>query len=187
MKLTEYGVMFDDVYELTYNLLSAIGIEIRMDGSLYDPDIDTVIYFDSKLMKANIYPNNLHYAGQGEIMFEPLINIKQCTELLGYFIEKKRNLDNMNFLSFYPEEMEDDITGWKYTALTIKFKSDHNISTTFYYNKCLKFIEMIFILGEQEVNLLNFDSTEDAPIKDKRIKSIPCVTKPRKRPPIYFE
>ena len=120
-------------------------------------------------------------------MFDPLNNIKQCTELLGYSIEKKQNLDNMSFLSFYPMEIEDNKTGWKYTNLTLKFKSGQSVSTTYYYNKCLKFIEMIFILGEQQVNLINFDSTENAPIKNKRIKNIPQPTKPRKTPPIYFE
>ena len=41
----------------------------------------------------------------------------------------------------------------------LKFDNTREISTQFYHNKCLKFIEMIFLLEEDKVNLMNFDNS----------------------------
>lgn len=187
MRITPYGVMFDDVYELNYNIMSSIGIEIYPDGSLYDPDRDTTISYDGKIMKATINPLDIKYAGQGECIFEPLTNVRQMTTLMGYVIDKKVEMEEITFQAWYPEEMEDPITGWKFSNITIKTEEGDRISTHYYYNKCLKFIEAIFILGEQEVNLLNFDPIEDRIIKNKRRKLPLPPERPLKRQAIKFE
>lgn len=190
MQITNYGVIFDDEYELTYNLLSCIGLEIKQDGSLYDPDLETIIHFNGKLLKANIYPNNLHYAGQGEIMFEPLSNIKQVTELLGFFINKKQNIDKMEFMSYYSEEIDDFKTERKYTNLTIKYSSNKEQSTNYYHNPNIKFIELIFILGDMNVNLVNFDPIElniKPRGKQDVIQQISIRNRPMKQSPIIFK
>lgn len=187
MKITPYGVMFDDAYELTYNIMNSIGIEVYPDGSLYDPDRDTTISYEGKMMKATINPLDIKYAGQGECIFEPLTNVRQVTTLMGYMIDKKVEMEEMTFQTWYQEEMEDPITGWRYSNITIKTESGEHITSHYYYNKCLKFIEMIFILGEQDVNLLNFDPIEDRIIKNKRRKLPELPTRPLKRQGIYFE
>lgn len=187
MRITPYGVQFNDVFELNYNIMSSIGIEVYPDGSLYDPDRDTIIACDGKTLKTTINPMDIKYAGQGECMFDPLNNVKQVTTLMGYFIDKKVEFEEMTFQSWYPEEMEDSIMGWKYSSITIKTEEGEHISTHYYYNKCLKFIEMIFILGEQDVNLLNFDLVEDRPVKNKRRKLPPNPTRPLKQQAVTFE
>lgn len=187
MQISPYGLVFNDEFELTYNLLSAIGIEVRRDGSLFDTDTHTIIHFNGKMMKANIDPHHIIYAGQGEGIFEPLTNVRQVTTMLGYFIDKKQNLEDMEFSSYFPAEIEHPVTGWKFSNLTMKCGAHNQIATAYYYNKCLKFIEMIFLLDDQQVNLLNFDSTENAPVKNKRRKRPSEPTRPRKRSPITFE
>lgn len=190
MQISIYGVIFDDVYELTYNLLSCIGLEIKPDGSLYDSELNTVIHFNGKLLKANIYPDNLHYAGQGEVMFEPLSNIKQVTELLGYFIDKKQNIDKMEFMSYYTEEIEDPATEKKYTNLTIKYSSRKEDSTYYYHNPNIKFLDLMFTLGDVKVNLVNFDPIEVNTDKRKKQDTI-IQTITRDRPmrpsPVVFK
>ena len=165
MQIDANGTLrFEDKYELVYELLSELEYEVKPDGSIYDPNSNNIIFFNGLKVIASIDQKNIHYAGQGEISFDILENIRMSTVLFGKYLEKKM-AEGMPFISFYPEEKivegkhakDPDI---KLSNLTIKFDNVTEASTPFYCNKCLKFIYMIFYLEGNIVDLSNFDVWE---------------------------
>ena len=162
MRMAANGVMaFDDVFELTYELLSELEFEVKPDGSIYDPVKNTIIFFNGMKVVASIKPTEMHYPGQGEIAFDILNNVRLITVLFGEYLQRK--IDNgMAFVSYYPEErvvegVKDTDPDIKYSNITVKFDNVNEVSSPFYHNKCLKFIYMMFFLEENVVDLSNFD------------------------------
>jgi len=165
MNILPDGTMqFVDQYELTYELFNDLDLEVRPDGTVYDTRGCTILAFNGMNLKANINPYNIHYAGEGEIIFEPLSNVRLVTTLFGWDLERKIKEGQITFRTFSPSEMlcDDEI---KRTNLTVKFDDNNSICTKYYHNKCLKFLEMIFILNSEQVDLSNFDIIEELPAK----------------------
>ena len=157
MILNNNEMIFEDIFELNYEVLNEMELELRPDGTIFDNNQNKVLSFNGMIIKASIRPDQIHYAGQGEIEFDILNNVRLVTTLLGLSIQRHIN-EGMPFLSYFPEERTEDDDS-KVSNLTVKFDNTREISTQFYHNKCLKFIEMIFLLEEDKVNLMNFDST----------------------------
>ena len=156
---------YDNVEELTYNFLNCMGLSVRPDGSVIDTELNdvmnggTVIKLSGKSLKANTDPRNIHYAGEGEIMLEILTNYKTLNSLLGLFLDKKKMFDNLETLSFFPEDAV-DVDGNRISMLSVRFADNSQVSSDYYYNRCLTILDIIFKLGEENVNIHNFDSLE---------------------------
>ena len=90
MKVTENGMMFDDVYELTYELLHTLDLIVRPDGTIFEPATNSVLSFNGMIIKATIKENDIKYAGEGEIVFDVLNNVRMITVLFGHYLEKKQ-------------------------------------------------------------------------------------------------
>jgi hypothetical protein len=165
----EGNMVFNDIYELTYELISTeMGLNIMPDGEIFDPDPtdgNTFLSFNGLSIRASIDPKNIHYAGQGDIMLDLLTNVKMVTYLLGYYLNKKQSEEGMPFVSYFQEEKVDETTDIKYTALTIKYDSVHSTTSHYYHNRCLKFIDLIFTIEGDSVDLRNFDVIEEVPVK----------------------
>ncbi len=160
MKTTPEGkTLFDDVYELTYYVLEELEYRLLPDGRILDYAKNEILAFNGLIIKASVSPNKINYAGQGEIVFDLLNNVRLTTVLFGRFLQKKIN-EGMPYVSHYPEEMIDE-TEIKYNRLVVKHDTYTHTVSMFYHNKCLKFIDMIFLLDGESVELGNFDSTID--------------------------
>lgn len=158
MIFTFNGAMqFTDVYELTYNLLNTIGLSINANGYIYDQDTKNILDFHGAKLKATVNPQIPCFAGQGEVMFDILNNVRLVTTLLGYTIDKETAMNGFQSVSNYIE----DYPGTKRTAITIKMANGSLRTTGFYNNKCLKFIHAIFLVNEDNVDLSNFDSQQE--------------------------
>ena len=150
-------MIFDDIFELNYEILMNMEMEILPDGSIHDPEKNVILSMNNNIIKVSIKPNEIHYPGQNEISFDILENIRLTTLIFGLYLQKK--IDNsMPFISYYQEERENNDI--KYTSLIVKQTSENFATTNYYHNKCLKFIEMIFLLEDQKVDLSNFDVIE---------------------------
>lgn len=158
MFINSNGFSFENIEELNYNLLNAVGLSTLPNGNIVDREIGNAqIKFDGKNMKANIDPNNIHYAGEGEIMLDVLSNLKMSIVLLGHLLDKNKYFDDKEIYSYYTEELEVDC-GLKKTQLVIMFIDKSTVASNFYYNKSLAYIDAIFKLEDSiEVDLSNFD------------------------------
>ena len=92
-------------------------------------------------------------------MLDLLNNIRLTTVLFGRFLEKKIE-EGMPFVSHYTEEFTDE-SDIKFNRLVVKHDTYTQTVSMYYHNKCLKFIDMIFLLDGDCVELANFDSTID--------------------------
>lgn len=151
------SMQYEDIYELNYAVLNAIGLSCP-NGYLFDQDTHLPIKMFDKKIKVMIDPTKPIYAGEGEIMFDIIHNIKLVTYLLGYSLEKKASFENKSILTQYIDNLE----GTMMTSLTVKFYPEEKITSDFFNNKCLKFVHMIFQIDNLEVDLHNFD--EEIPL-----------------------
>ena len=168
MQFTQEGkFMYEDEYELTYNLLNALSMSVRPDGSIIDTEISgagtntariigTPITFSGKILKANIDRNNIHYAGEGEVMLDVLTNNKMLDRLLGLFLDKLRVFDSKEVLSYFSNEIKDD-NDVKTFNVNVKFENGEEYNSAYYLNKCLPIIDLIFQMSEENVDLSNFN------------------------------
>ena len=162
MRLNPFGMVFDDVYELNYEVLSELELEVKPDGKIYDPSKGSILSFNGNIIIASINPNEVHYAGQGEIELDLLNNVRMTTVLFADYLKKKQ-AKGMPFVSYFPEEKVETVEDEeiKYTNLTVKFDNTRSISSEFFHNKCLKFLDLIFKMEENNADLRNFDSFDD--------------------------
>ena len=160
MKITPEGkTLFDDEFELNYYVLNELNYQLTPDGRILDNNTNEILSFSGMIIKGSVNPNQINYAGQGEIELQLLTNVRMATVLFGRFLQTKIN-EGMPFVSQFTDEIIDE-TETKYSNLTIKHDTFNSTSTKYYHNKCLKFISMIFILNDEEVELGNFDTTID--------------------------
>lgn len=155
------AIKFDDVFELIYELLNELELEIQPNGYIKDNTINGLYSFNGMMVKASTNPNHINYAGQGEIEFDILNNVRLMTMIFGKYLEKKQQ-EGMSFVAFFHEEQDVESTkrdeeDYKISRLTVKFDSFNSVTTPYYRNKCLKYIDMIFRLEETPVFLENFD------------------------------
>lgn len=152
---TEGRTMFNDIYDLTYNLLKTIGLYLDVEGTVLDQETRTPLMFHGCRMKSTVRADTPCFAGQGEIIFDILSNVRLVTTLLGFTINREAE-EGFSVLSHYIDKE----SGTKRTALCIK-TSDYNLYSTLYYNnKCLKFIDAMFMVTGENVDLSNFDISE---------------------------
>jgi hypothetical protein len=137
-------------------MLNEMGLSVEQDGYIFNYDGNVQLQLNGYKIKASIDHRDIKYAGQGEVVLDPLTNIKLVTALLGYYLNQKIS-DGLEFVSYYQEEKIDSKNN-KMTALTIKYDNFLSRTTKFYYNPCLKFINLIFLIENQMVDLSNFDS-----------------------------
>lgn len=169
MTLSPIGEMiFDDEFELVYEVLNELEIELRPDGSIYDPARNTILSMNGLIIKASTNPMQMHYAGQGEMPFDILNNVKLISTLFYHYMQLKE-AEGMPLISTYVSELESlRVEKFKTTNLTVKFGVGNECSSPFFHNKCLKFIWMIFGLDQTPVNLQNFDEVKIAELQAER-------------------
>ena len=175
MTFTMDGKMvFDDIYDLTYNILNELSISLLPDGSLLYRNENNgekkLLQMDGKRIVASVDPNNIHYPGPMDINFDILNDIKMVMFIFGFYLEHEKGVGReggMPYLSHFPEEKIitfkpkkhrtlPDIE-LKFTAQTIKLTSASSVTSSYYHNRCLRFIDLIFCLEEDPVDLTNFD------------------------------
>lgn len=151
-------MIFDDVYEMYYNLFLEIGLAINHNSYLYDTDTGIELKYKDKYIKASVSQAPI-YPGMYDIIFDPATNYNLVAVLLGYYIDKvsKSGEDTIGYIAQYIEDngSVDD------RKQRIAVKTNHgDYFTNFYYNLYLAYIEMIFLLGGNTVYLSNFDIVE---------------------------
>lgn len=153
--LTNGNVGFNDIYEMFYYLFSEIGLSINSDQYLYDQDTMNVLKYKDKYIKATVQPVEI-YAGRNDIIFDPARNLNLMVTLFGYFVNKETNNPDGDTIKFISQYLDDNEMRDK-QRLVIK-TANGDISSKFYQNIYLAYIECIFLLtGNFSVDLTNFD------------------------------
>ena len=159
MKFTINGdTMFDDFSELCYNLMMQIGLGINRDGYVYDQDTGITLKSRDKYLKASVDGSPI-YTGSNDIAFDPVKNYVITLFMLGYYIDKMREMDgeDIGFISQGIEDNDDK----SYHRAFIDCSKYGRIYSKFYHISSLGYVELIFKLGDMNTDISNFDLTEE--------------------------
>lgn len=161
MRLLNGKFVYETIEDLTYAFLNTMEMSTRPDGTIIDKTIDpngTVIMVNDKVLKANTDARVQRYAGENDILLDPLTNLHILNTLFGLFIDKYTMTENRNMLSMYTEECLDENRD-KMTSYGAKFEDGTIYHSEYYYSRCLGLIELIFLISEENVYVRNFDMT----------------------------
>lgn len=147
-------MQFDDMYEMYFQLFTEIGLGINPQQYLFDQDTGIVIRFKDKYIKATINPGEVIYSGKTDIVFEPAKNYQLMVSLFGYYMDKEINSGESN-IHYIAQFIEDDKTREKQRVVVRTATGD--ITSEFYRNIYLGYIEIIFNLSGHNIDLSNFD------------------------------
>ena len=160
MFVTPQGkIAYNTIGELNYNLFMTIGLAINADQHLYDQDTMKELNFNGKYIKASI--NDIPvYAGRNDVVFEPSRNYKLMATLFGYYIDKETNSEEGDKVGFISQGNEDS-KDREFHRLFVDTKRYGRVESDWYQNGYLGFIDCIFKLDGQNIDLHNFDIREE--------------------------
>lgn len=152
--------------DLIYILCSEIGLEISPQGILYDTDTYKELRCNGKSIIASVNPNKPAIPTDIYIVFDPVFDGKLMNFMLAYYLQKSAAMGVLEPLTF-SEEMEDtpsyakdDTIKTKRTRECVALRNRKYYSR-YYYQKGLKFSEIILDLGGYNIDLTKFDSIPD--------------------------
>lgn len=147
--------IFDDIYEMYYNLFIELGLAVGQNNYLYDQDTGITLKYKDRYIKAALTRTPI-YSGAYDIVFDPTQNYNLMVVLLGYYLDKEANNENkIQYIAQYIEDNNDPNN--KMQRVVLKTKNG-DIYSQFYHNIFLAYVEIVFILaGYTSLDLSNFD------------------------------
>lgn len=140
--------------ELEYQLLMEMGLGVDSNFNLIDQDFGTQIFFNSKNVKVIVNGVQPQLNMKTDILFDPLNNVQLMRNLFQYYI-KKLESEGTVFTVYYP--VQGHIQGQ--AKVEIKDTQLMPYSSKYYFNECLRYIDLIMVLNEDEnVDLTMFDA-----------------------------
>lgn len=155
IKNREVVTFFGNIYEMYKSLFDEINIGTNMQDQLYDIDTNTVLYYNGKILKAQIDINKPIYCGDNEILFDPTKSTKMIEMLFGYALNKLQYDEDYEDIGYIAHGVDRNITTNK-QAVMIRTKNG-DLYTNYYNYIYLAYIEAIFLIYGSKVNLCNFD------------------------------
>lgn len=153
-------MMFNDKYELNYEVLNELNLQRRSDGTVFDPESNTVFYMNGYKLICSIRPDEIMYPSEDQLEFDLISNYKLVQFLFGWYYKKFGNLEDKPYFDEYTT-----INELKYSRLCIKVNDEFTLCTNYYHLRCLKYVEMIFLLDNENVDLSNLDILDDEELK----------------------
>lgn len=148
---------FENLGDLYYDLFMEIGVSVRAsDHYLYDQETDLPIKFREKYIKASIDGSPV-YAGINDIAFEPAHNYALMSTLFGFYLDKCQNSEDGDILGGYIANYIDDDETKEKQRVAVKTMNRGEISSKYYYNIYLAYIDCIFAIAGYNVDLSQFD------------------------------
>ena len=148
--------MYNTKEDLIYALINEIGLSINENNSLFDQDNGQLIYFGGKEIKCSVNPLYPVYASEVATVFDPFDDIKLMTTILAYYLEKERLMGDIYPITYSFNDR--DRLGPSNMSVKIQTANGmEEVTSNFYYNKCLKISDTILRMGGQFCDLSNFD------------------------------
>jgi hypothetical protein len=157
MFYTNTGIaMFNDLNDLIYNYFMEMGLNVRPDQYLCYQDTGVVLQFKGKYIKASV--NGMPaYAGINDIVFEPIHNYGMISNLFGMYLDMCQDTDDGDLLQGYIAHFVEDDPNREKQRVTVKTKGRGEISSLYYDNIFLAYIDCTFRISGTIVDLTPFD------------------------------
>ena len=150
--------------DLVYALISEIGLGITPDGLLYDQDSQQILQYNGLQIKASINPNAPAIATNIYAAFDPVFDPKMMQTMLGYYAQKSEAMGYFSAIAItesineVPKYNNFDHLRTKKSRVTVSLEDGRICSSDYYYQKGLKYSDVILRLGGHDVDLHKFDS-----------------------------
>ena len=148
--------MYNTKEDLIYALINEIGLSIDENNSLFDQDNGQPIYFGGREIKCSINPANPVYSSEIATLFDPINDFKLMTTILAYYLEKERVMGESYPITYSFNDRDKQGP----SNMSVKIQTSNGmgeVTSNFYYNKCLKISDIILRMGGQFCDLSNFD------------------------------
>ena len=162
--------------DLVYHLLNEIGLGINSNGFVYDVDTEQELYYNGKQIRASVDPRFPALANDLYGLFDPVFDGKFMSMMLGYYLKKSEAQGIINPISM--TEQIADLPVWnnlnpvktRKTRVVVLCDGHHEYDSEYYYQKGLKYSDMILRIGGNVINLWRFDSVPEESIQATRIQ-----------------
>lgn len=166
--------------QLVLSLINEIGLVILPNGIVMDDDTGIEIRYEGKSIMASVDPNRPAIPTDMFVIFDPVFDGRLMNTIMGYYLKKSAAMGDFEANSFY-EEIEttpfyakDDNIRTRRSRIAVVINSPQygrrTIYSNYYYQKGLKFSEVILRLGGYtDVDLSKFDSCPDEVINPNSI------------------
>lgn len=143
--------MISDKKSIINLVMSEIGLDINSNFNIVDQDSGMVLKYQNKNIK---YSNNnyIKINKNTEVFFNILNNLDLTTHMFSYYLEKLNMCDGIYFPIYF---ITRDDHGRN--ALVVK-NNDIKITTNYYNNLILPYIDMILRIGNNTTDLSAFDT-----------------------------
>ena len=181
-------IQINSLEDLVFHLLNEIGLGINANGFVYDQDTEQEIYYNGKQIRASVDPRYPAIANDLYGLFDPVFDGKFMAMLLGYYLKKSEAQGELDPISVTEQIME--TPSWSYlnptktrkTRVVVLCDNHQEYHSEYYYQKGLKFSDIILRIGGNHINLWRFDSVPEEQIQvtnQSATKSISGVNKSR--------
>lgn len=153
-------MLFSNINEMYYSLFAEIGLSVNHDNYIYDQDSGIVLKYKDQYIKMNF--NGDTYPGKNDIVFDPSTNYNLIVVLFGYYIDKEQaNGNDIEYIADFKEEENKRAfipKGERFKQRLVVRTKKGDITTDYFYNLYLAYIQAIFIIsGDDNLDLSNFD------------------------------
>ena len=137
-------------------IIDEMGVGIGKDYILYDEDTGAPVQFQGKNIKFSANNPELVYIGTGDVLFDPIHNLRMITTMMGMYLDKE-SANGKETQCMYDCNNREDRT----TSHTIKFSNGDVVSSKYYKNRCLAICDNFLQMANMNSDLSEFDDKED--------------------------
>ena len=149
--------VFDYPGEMFRDMFMEMGLEVGSDGCIRDQETKNPLRFKDKYIKCSITPYPI-YAGNTDVLLELQHSYSIIEKLFGYYLDYAQNTDDGDITGgmiggFFIDELPDKSK----QRVALKTRMRGEISSDYYFNTLLAFVDCIFKIAGTNVDLHNFD------------------------------
>ena len=142
--------------EIGKAILDEMGIGIGPEYVLYDEDTGAPVQFQGKNIKFSVNNPDMVYIGNGDVLFDPVHNLRMVTTMMGMYLDKE-SLADKETQCMYDDYNKEERT----TSHTIKFSDGQQVTSKYYKNKCLAICDNFLQMANMGSDLSDFDDKEE--------------------------
>lgn len=167
---------FRSIEDLVFALINEIGLGIDQNGIVYDADNGQPILLNGRQIRASVDINRPIFPNDMYIVLDPVFDNKVMGFIFGYYLKKEEamgNIDPLNISEDFepiPFYNKGDIKTRK-SRVSVTLLNKGSVSSLYYYQKGLKYSDLILRLGGRDIDLRMFDS-----LPEECISAIPLAT-----------
>ena len=156
MKYLNGFLIFDNYNEMIYNYLLEMGLVVRQDQYLAYQDSGQVLQYNGKFIKVE-YAGQPTYAGLNDVVYDPAHSYGITSTLFGLFLDQSQDTDDGDILQGYIAHYVEDNKERDKQRVTVKTVGRGEISSNYYHNIFLAYIDCTFKVSGSNVDLTAFD------------------------------